>query len=36
VGLGGRREAHEGGDVCTHITDSLHGTAVTNDIVKKL
>ena len=28
--LRGGREVHEGGDVCTHIADSLHYTAETN------
>ena len=26
----GRREVQEGGDICIHRTDSLHGTAKTN------
>ena len=32
----GRKEVQEGGDVYTHIADSLHCTAETNNIVKQL
>ena len=28
-------EVQEGGDICTHIADSLHSTVETNSIVKQ-
>ena len=31
-----RREVQKGGGICIHIADSLHCTAETNNIVKKL
>ena len=32
-GMGGGREAQEGGDICTHMVDSCHCMAETNTIL---
>ena len=32
-GVGGGREAHEGGDMCTPVTDPCQWTADTNTVV---
>ena len=32
TGVGGGKEAQEGGDICIHIADSLHCTAETQTL----